>query len=182
MTESLPDEYLGNNFPWAFVVDLPDANYYLKYSGTKLWPMTKVRVNLRNYGQVQNGVPYQSTYYEQLWYYYHKSAGLRRYNQIAIPAQTSGAIIVCPGDGSADPLQRPLAISDTLVRLAADIALRNAATSLVLVPAEDYQFIVEGLAQYKFLPRSPAVPVQSIGIHLRAYPEGNDEYFYLQKQ
>jgi hypothetical protein len=182
MTESLPDEYLGREFPWAFVVDLPDANYYLKYPGTKLWPMTKVRINLRTYSRNQNAAPYQNTYYEELWYHYHMPVGLRRYSQIAIAEQTNGAIIVCPGDGTADPLQRPLAISDAIVRLVADVALRHAATALVLVPEDDYEFIVEGLSQFQFLPRSPGAPIRSIGIHLRAYPGGKDEHFYLQKQ
>jgi len=179
MTEDLPDEYLGRHFPWAFVVDLPDANSYLKYPGSKLWPMTKVRVNLRIYGA--NSASYEKTLYEELWYHYHLPAGLRRHNDIALAQQSWGAIIVCPGGGTADPLQRPLAITDAIVRLVVDIQLRHASTALVLVPQDDYETVAAGLTEFKFFPRSPGMPFQGVGIHLRAYPQGNDERFYLQK-
>src|SRR5262249_30857467 len=99
MTQELPDDYLGREFPWAFVVDLPDANNYLKYPGSKLWPMTKVRVNLRTYSG--KSASYESTTYEELWYHYHLPVGLRRTNQVALAQHSWGAIIVCPGYGTA---------------------------------------------------------------------------------
>jgi hypothetical protein len=180
MTNQLPDDYLGREFPWAFVLDLPDANSYLKYPGSKLWPITKVRVNLRSYSK--NSSSYENTSYEELWYHYHLPAGLRRYSRVAIAEQSYGAIIVCPGDGTADPLQRPLAIADAIVRLVVDIQMRHASTALVLVPDDDYECIVGGLSEFHFFPASPGVPIQSLGIHLRAYPGGSDQRFYLQKQ
>jgi len=179
MTEELPDDYLGQEFPWVFVVDLPDADSYMKYPNSSLWPITKVRVNLRTYS---NSASYENTFYEALWYHFHLPAGLRRYNEIAIAEGTSGAIIVCPGAGSASPLQRPLAITDTIVRLVVDITLRHASAALVLVPEDEYECIVEGLADFHFFPRSPGLPIRSIGIYLRAYPQGGEGRFYLQNQ
>jgi hypothetical protein len=181
MTEELPDEYLGREFPWAFVIDLPDSNSYLKYHGSKLWPITKVRVNLRTYEKGLTGT-YDTAAYEELWYHYHLPTALRRYTQISIPDGSRGAIIVCPGDGTADPMQRPLAVTDAIVRIVTDIELRHATTGLVLVPQDDYECVVEGLAQFHFAPAAPGIPIQTMGIHLRAYPQGMDQSFYLQKQ
>jgi hypothetical protein len=42
--------------------------------------------------------------------------------------------------------------------------------------------VVEGLAQFHFAPAAPGIPIQTMGIHLRAYPQGMDQSFYLQKQ
>jgi hypothetical protein len=178
MTEELPNDYLGREFPWALVVDVPDANSYLKYPGSKLYPMTKVRVNFRTYSG--NGAAYENTAYEDLWYHYHLPAGLRRYNEIPLSSQSKGAIIVCPGDGTAEPIQRPLAIADAIVRLVVDVEMRNAMTALVLVPDDDYECVAEGLSQFHFMPSSPGTPIQNIGIHLRSYPGSKDERFYLQ--
>src|SRR5262249_20364228 len=152
---------------------------YLKYPGSQLWPIAKVRVNLRTYSN--NSASYANTRYEELWYHYHLPTGLRRYNQIDLMRQTWGAIVVCPGDGTTDPIQRPLAITDAIVRLVVDIEMRQAGTALVLVPEDDYESIREGLSQFHFVPLSPGMPIQSIGIHLRSYPssDGSDERFYL---
>jgi hypothetical protein len=180
MTAEIPDAYLAQQFRWAFVVDLPDANSYLKYDGATIWPITKVRVNLRTYTDKASAA-YTGTLYETLWYHYHLPAGLRRYNQIALPEQSKGAIVVCPGYFTAKPLQRPLAITDTIVRLAADITLRHAETVIVLVPQDDYDCIAEGLREFHFFPQIPGQPVVGLGIFLRGYPNGSECRLYLQK-
>src|SRR5271163_2303912 len=80
MTEFIPDDYLGTEFPWAMVLDLPDTSYYLNYRGSKLWTLTRVRVNLRAYSQANNRQPPTTTFYENLWYHNQSPIGLRRYN------------------------------------------------------------------------------------------------------
>jgi hypothetical protein len=181
MTADIPDAYLAQQFPWALIIDLPDANSYLQYPNSKIWPITKVRVNLRTY-ENKNSDAYQNTFYEALWYHYHLPAGLRRYSEITLPEQSRGAIVVCPGYGTANPLQRPLAVTDTIVRLVADVTLRHASAVIVLVPQDDYDCIAEGLHEFHFFPQIPGQPIAGIGLLLRAYPAGSEGRFYLQKQ
>jgi hypothetical protein len=180
MAEFIPDDYLGTQFPWALVMDLPDASYYLNYRGSKLWPLTRVRVNLRTYSQQNNREPPTTTYYEDLWYHNQSPIGLRRYNEISIPRLSYGAIIVCPGDSTSNSLQRAQAIADAFARLLVDIQFRNASAGLVLVPEDEYDTITEALGQFGFVAASTNPTLQPMSLHLRAYPEGADEFFYIQ--
>lgn len=177
MTESLPDDYLGSEFSWSMVLDLPDVDYYLKYRGSKLWPLTKITVNLKCYPQRNKCITATSTFYEEFWYRNEIPVGLRRYNQISIPPQSDGAIIVCPGDSESDLSSRAPAIADALVRLLVDVQFRNAVIGIVMVPGSEYDAIASTLSRYKFFKNSPIRP---ISIHLRAYPNGKDDMFYLQ--
>jgi hypothetical protein len=182
MTQALPDDYLGTEFNWAMILDLPDVNYYLKYPASKLWPLTKVHIDLRAYSQDKNNTPPTNTFYEEFWYHKQAPVGLRRYNQISITKQSNGAIIVCPGDITADLLQRAPAIADAIVRLVVDIQFRNAVVALVLVPQYDYDNVAEALSQYNFFVGTIGSPIRPLAIHLRAYPEGKDEMFYFIKK
>lgn len=181
MARDLPDNYLGTEFNWAMVLDLPSMQNYLNYPGTKLRPMAKVQVHFRSYPHEYNRPPSTNILYEELWYHNDVPIGLRRYNQISIPTQCDGAIVVCPGDAASDELQRASAITDAIVRLVVDAQFRNALTGLVLVPSADYDNVAEGLSRYKFLVAHIGSPIRPISIHLRAYPKGKDQIFYLQK-
>jgi hypothetical protein len=44
MSEYLPDDYLGNEFKWSMVLYLPDVKDSLNYTGSTLYPLTKVSV------------------------------------------------------------------------------------------------------------------------------------------
>lgn len=181
MARDLPENYLGTEFTWAMVLDLPDMRHYLSYPGAKLKPIAKVQVHFRSYPHEYNHPPLTNTLYEELWYHNEVPIGLRRYNQISIPRQCDGAIIVCPGDGTSDELQRASAITDAIVRLVVDVQFRNALTGLVLVPSAEYDNVAEGLSRYRFLVSHIGSPIRPISIHLRAYPKGKDQIFYLQK-
>lgn len=181
IARDLPDTYLGTEFTWAMVLDLPDMRHYLNYPGTKLSPIAKVQVHFRSYPHEYNRPPSTNTLYEELWYHNDVPIGLRRYNQISIPAQCDGAIVVCPRDVTSDEAQRASAITDAIVRLVVDVQFRNTLTGLVLVPSADYDNVAEGLSRYKFLVAHIGSPIRPISIHLRAYPKGKDQIFYLQK-
>lgn len=178
--EDLPDDYLGSEFAWAMILDLPDMTYYLNYPGSKLWPLTKVRVHLRSYRQEKIRTPPTNTFYEELWYHRQSPIGLRRYNQITVAPLSDGAVIVCPADDTSDLLQRPPAIADAIVRLLVDMQFRKAVIGLVLVHEDEYDDIAKALSQYRFFAQSGNLPIRPLSIHLRAYPKGKDQVFYLQ--
>jgi len=179
MKEALPDDYLEREFSWTMVVYQPDRRDYLKYPGSKLWPLTNIRVDLRTYPPGQTGAA--TTLYEDLWYHDHLPMGLRRHHEIAIAEQSIGAIIICPADDTSDVMQRDQAVTDAIVRLLVDVQFRKAVTGLVLVPADEYDSIASTLSQYNFFPAGPRVNICPVNLHLQAYPEGRDEFFYFQK-
>jgi hypothetical protein len=181
IAEDIPDDYLGTEFPWAMILDLPDVGYYLNYPGSKLWPLTKVRVNLRTYSPANNREPPIQTLYEDLWYHNQSPIGLRRYNEISISRQSYGALIVCPGNNTGNTKQRAQAIADAITRLSVDIHFRNASTGLVLVPEDEYDTVADALGQFGFVAAGTNPTVQPMNLHLRAYPEGADEFFYIQQ-
>jgi hypothetical protein len=182
MTQALPDDYLGTQFAWTMVLDLPDTSYYLNYPGSKLWPITKVRIHLNSYRQDTNRIPSKSTYYEEFWYHKQSIVGLRRFNQFALFPLSLGAIIVCPAENTSSESQRIPAITDSIVRLLVDIQFHNAVTGLVLVPESEYDDIAEALAQYNFFAPDGTSQMRAVSIRLRAYPQGKENIFYLQNQ
>lgn len=175
----LPDDYLQREFSWALVVYQPDKSHYLKYPGSKLWPVTNLRVDLRTYPRDRT-VPL-TTCYEDLWYHDSLPIGLRRQNEIAIAEQSIGAIIVCQANDTSRAAERTQEVTDAVVRLLVDAQFRKAVTGLILVPACEYDSIASALSQFNFFPAGPRVQVGPVNLHLRAYPEGGDAFFYFQK-
>ena len=182
MTEDLPDDYLGTNLAWAMVLNLPDADYYLNYPGSKLSPLTKVEVRYRAFPQKSQWTTPTTTSYEDLWYKGEVPVGLRRHNDIAIPRLSNGAIIVCPADYESDLNKRAPAIADAIVRLLVDVQFRLGVRALVLVPQEEYDNIAAALAQFNFFPAGNGVTIQPVNMRLRGYPDGKDRMFFLQPQ
>jgi hypothetical protein len=185
MSQDLPDDYLGSEFAWTMILNLPDTNYYLNYQGSKLWPVTKVEVYSRTYRQDGKPIPPKNTLYEEFWYHKQVPLGLRRHTQIVISPQTDGALIVCPAESCTINTQRPPAIANALIRLLVDVQFRNSVIGLVLVPRDEYEGIADALAQYNFFPPDGTSHIRPISIHMRGYPDDEvvkDDIFYLQNQ
>lgn len=182
MSEDLPDDYLGTEFAWVMVLNSSDAKYYLNYPGSKLSPLTKVAVRYRAFPQKSQSTIPTTTSYEDLWYKGEVPVGLRRYNDIAIPYLSNGAMIFCPAEDQPDLDKRASAIADAIVRLLVDVQLRMGVTALVLVPNEDYESVAAALTQFNFFPAGNGVTIQPINMRLRAYPAGKDQMLFLQSQ
>jgi hypothetical protein len=180
MSQDLPDSYLGREFSWAMILNLPDEKHYLNYPGSKLLPVTKVRVQLKSYPKESYYVPPSNALYEELWYHGQVPLGMRRFSQNSIAKQSMGAIVICPGDAKADPIQRASAIGDAIVRLLIDAQLHASVVGLVLVPADEFDSVAAALSEYNFVPSRKCTHMQPMNLHLRAYPDGQDDMFYLQ--
>jgi hypothetical protein len=179
LAATLPDQNLRAEYEWAIILDQSDVNGMLNYGGSKVWPLTKVRVQYRPYKEGANAVPPSSILYEDVWYHDAATLGLRRYNEISIAERSFGAIVMCPGKlNQENRHSRALAMVDSIMRLVVDVQLRNAETTVVLVPANSYDDISEALRSFNFFAATPGVPLSPLSIHVRAYPEGADQFFY----
>ena len=179
LAAALPDENLRAEYEWAIILDQSDLNSMLNYGGSKVWPLTKVRVQYRPYKEGDNSVPPSGILYEDVWYHDESTLGLRRYNEISIAERSFGAIVICPGKLNEEHRRsRALAMVDSIMRLVVDVQLRNAETTVVLVPANSYDDISEALGTFNFFAATPGIPLSPLNIHVRAYPEGADQFFY----
>jgi hypothetical protein len=181
----LTDDYLKGEYDWAMFLNVQDVDHYLNYSGSKLHPLTKVRVYFNTYQRrSQSGsgsataVTAPAKLYEELWYYQGKPVGLRRRNQLNIAPDSSGALVVGQSDGAPE---HSLALANALVRLALELQFQHIVTSVVMVPQETYDAITADLGYYRFYNDIAAGAGVQMSIHTRSYPQQKDEYYYLRK-
>jgi hypothetical protein len=177
MHEVVPDGYLNDQFQWTITLDLPDANQYLKYPKSKLWPLTRVRADFKS--NVAKDPTSAKTYYEELWYHDDVVIGLRRHNAITLPPNTQGAVVVCPGSDDADISKRAAAIADAITRLTIDVQLRDASLGVVLVPESEFKTISAALAANRFRAGDDSSSFSPLSVHLLSYPGGEDTTLYL---
>jgi len=180
MSEYLPDDYLGKEFKWSMVLYLPDVKDSLNYTGSTLYPLTKVSVRFNQYPAVGN---VQAKAYEEFWYHKKAIVGMRRLNQIRLAPATDGAIILCPRKEK-ESTDCATAITNALVRVMLDVQFRGAITSLVVVPDADFPAIAGALEKYGFYSEdklSLKFNEIALSLRLRGYPQGIDKLLYLKK-
>lgn len=180
MSEYLPDDYLGKEFKWSMVLYLPDVKDSLNYTGSTLYPLTKVSVRLNQYPSVGN---VQAKAYEEFWYHKKAIVGMRRLNQIRLAPASDGAIILCPRKEK-ESTDCATAITNALVRVMLDVQFRGAITSLVVVPDADFPAIAGALEKYGFYSEdklSLKFNEIALSLRLRGYPQGVDKLLYLKK-
>lgn len=180
MSEYLPDDYLGKEFKWSMVLYLPDVKDSLNYTGSTLYPLTKVSVRFNQYPSVGN---VQAKAYEEFWYHKKAIVGMRRLNQIRLAPASDGAIILCPRKEK-ESTDCATAITNALVRVMLDVQFRGAITSLVVVPDADFPAIAGALEKYGFYSEdklSLKFNEIALSLRLRGYPQGIDKLLYLKK-
>jgi hypothetical protein len=175
INSDLSDPYLDREFDWAMFVDARELKDYLKYPGSKLYPVTNVRVTFRS---IQRGINPQrmpTEAYEEIWYHDGLPIGLHRHRNLKLAPGAMGIIVL---GSSTEESDRTAAMCNALIRLIMDVELHKAVISLVQVPREEYEGIALGLEKYGFLPESKGINQSSPNIHLRSSPKGRDEYYY----
>jgi len=168
------DTYLQREFDWVMRVDIHDTDY-ANYRKSQLRPLTEVAVSFRSF---QRGVSLSdkpSELYEEFWYHQGTPVGMRRFRTLNIAPNHFGTIVVgTVGDHCA-------AAANVVIRLLLDLALKNVATSVVLVPQDKYDQIAAELARNNFFPTVQGNENPQINIHLRAYPSGKDRYYFFHQ-
>ncbi|HEY9755905.1 MAG TPA: hypothetical protein V6C97_12135 [Oculatellaceae cyanobacterium] len=174
----LVDPILPKQFQWAMFVEMNENMQYLNYPGSKLNPLTRLRVTANTYPRATNSAPSinPAQLYEDFWYHEDQPIGLRRFGALNIERNQIGAIFLgTAGDNSA-------AAGRVLVRLAVELDLQGLSPSVIEVPLDKYDAIVSELAHYSFAPKICAMAGRQFSIHLRSYPykTNKDAYYYLQ--
>jgi hypothetical protein len=178
----LVDPYLQREFDWGVYVEARNVDHYLEYEGSRLHPLTRVRIYFRSFSRVGILVPNTpSTKYEELWYYRGKSVGLRRYSHLDIPKDDIGAVIVGQPADKGDRSEQSQAIANALVRVLLDLHLKKALTSVVSIPREQYDEVCGELGRYGFQANSRVLDGAQMSIHVRSFPHEMDEYLFFQK-
>ncbi|MBS1955761.1 MAG: hypothetical protein JST89_16375 [Cyanobacteria bacterium SZAS-4] len=174
----LLDPYLQREFNWAMFIDLQEDKPFLNYPGSRLNPITQLRVTC---GSFERGMSNQADktpakLYEEFWYHDDTPIGLRRYRSLDIQSNQIGAIFL-GGRGT-----NATAAAKVLLRLVIELDLRQLSPSVVVVPRDKYDLIASELGRYSFFPRMAAMSSQQFSIHLRSHPysKNKDEYYYLQ--
>jgi hypothetical protein len=179
----LVDNYLESQFDWAMLIDQHNMNDHFTYEGSRLNPLTKVRVKVRSFNKSKNGInDSPAQVYEELWYHQRKPLGLHRLTQLSMPpVDSNGAVIIRKADKQSSPGERAFPLANTLVRLLIELQVKQIVVSVVLIPAEDYAGIAGALETYHFFP-SEGTDAQGpqMSIHLRSYPPGQDEYYFYR--
>lgn len=176
LTPGLSDDYLNREFRWIMFLDCQDVEHYLNYPGSRLKPLTKVRVTLRT-------PPQAAKPYHDFWYHRSLPIGARRFDHLSIPAGQFGAIVVQPTTSRNSAYSD--AIMDAILRLVLEMYTKQMAPTVVLVPEADYDLIVAGLGRYNFIANVNPETMQGayLSIRFRPYPydRHKDQCFYYRR-
>jgi hypothetical protein len=177
----LIDDGLKQECDWAFFLDVQDVNHFLNYSGSQLHPLSRVRVSVRKFsrsGQDESESSATQTY-EELWYRDGMPIGLRRRSKLTIKPHSLGMVTLGATDFKEEHSR---ALANALIRLLIDLQFRQAVTSVVVVPADDYDRISAGLNRYHFFADINPSEGKQMSIHLSSTPAGKDGYFFLLRK
>jgi hypothetical protein len=177
----LIDSYLEREFDWGMFVDVRELRHYLNYPESQLSPLTNVQVHFRWFPRDDNFAKRKSRVYEEFWYHHGSVIGSRRYNQLHIPAEKIGVVIVGRTKDSANDRDEITALANALLRVMIDLQLKQIVTSAVMVPMDNYDDVAGCLERYHFTRDPQLMQGRQMSIHLRSYPQGRDEYYFFKK-
>lgn len=179
VTADLLDPRLEEQYDWAMFVDVHELKGYLQYPGSRLYPLTDVRVIYRPLAKGKRGADYvKAKVYEEFWYHNHIPVGLKRNEQLKIAPDKFGIIYVQPRDGEGDHLD---ATANAVVRIAADLWLNDVLLGYVVVPYNLFDQMVSELGRFNFSKSASINSGAQLTIHLRSNPAGRDQIFFYQK-
>jgi hypothetical protein len=177
----LIDSYLEREYDWAMFIDTHELKSYLDYPGTQLRPLTKARVNFRWFPRGVNFAKTSAKVYEEFWYHRGIPVGSRRHNQLNIPSNKIGAIVLGRFRDKDNSNDQSAAASNALIRILIDLQLKETVAGVVMVPADIYDDIAGGLSRYRFSAKMEPGQGRQMSIHLRSYPAGRDGYYFFNK-
>lgn len=170
----LTEEEVAERSDWVMVLSVTRLPDYLKYPGSKLCPITQVRVS---YVNCLDKTPAPPALYEDLWYHDGKPVGCKRYSLITIKQfDRRGTIYLRPGkDASANTA----AVANAIVRLSVDLNVHDVSAAAVIVPEEVHRQLVSDFSACGFFKREVRAGAQ-VNIRLVSNPRVFDEYLYYK--
>jgi hypothetical protein len=176
---NLKDERLETECDWAMYLDAQEMQQFLNYPKSTLHPLTRVRISYRAFPRINDeegsAPPTNSKTFEEVWYAHRTPIGLRRRMQLQIKPESLGMIVL----GPAQKKESCQALSHALVRLLVELQFKQAITSTVVVPEENFDQIAEGLSYYHFEPGLRNAEGKQMSIMLSSASSTRQETFFL---
>ncbi|MBX9691220.1 MAG: hypothetical protein K2Z81_02480 [Cyanobacteria bacterium] len=169
------EEKLDRQHDWVIFADIQDKLSLFKYKGSRLYPVTNVRLSLRPISNSRRkAIDLKTERYQDLWFHHGQVVGSRRYKPLDLTPNSVGTIIIRNLSEEQDSCQ---AAAGAVVQLSVDLFLRRILVSSVVIPQDRYNDFTESLATYGFT-SSATEGLPQMSIHLRSKPYVRDQYFY----
>ena len=170
----LTEDEVAERSDWVMVIESTRLPNYLKYPGSRLNPITQVRVSYLN---CLDKIPARPVLYEDFWYHDGQPIGCRRYSLLTIkPVDRRGTIFVKPGK---DISANTAAVANAIVRLTVDLNVNAVSAAAVIVPEELHRQLVSDFSACGFWKRDVRAGGQ-VTIRLVSNPRVFDEYLYYK--
>jgi hypothetical protein len=177
VTPELSDYDLQQNYSWAMYVEAHDVDHYLNYLGSKIHPLTRVRVRFRYFPRRLGAPSWPARTYEEFWYQEGRVVGLRRYGQVQMTPVDFGTIIVGPTDNK---IPYTMAIADAIVRLMVDLQLQHVVTAGITVPTDLYDQLLVNFKRYHFSPGMEHMAGPQMGFRIVSASNERQTMLYLR--
>lgn len=147
--DDFAEDTMNKRYDWVITADTTSMKDFLKYPGSGLHPVSKIKINYRltpRFGRERSS---ETVSYEELWYHECKPIGCRKIHQLGLEAGEQGVIYFRPAK---DVSSNHCAVANAAVRLILDAGLRRAMVGGVYIPAEIFDQVKSDLGQFNFFP------------------------------
>jgi hypothetical protein len=173
---------LNINNDWVIYIDVERKKHLFVNPGSKLRPITNLRVSYRKTTRVSNEEEdLKPRVYEDLWYHDGRAMGSHRLHKLGIDRNKRGAIYVRTTN---DASQEPRAVANAIVRLTLQTLVKDSILTNVIVPRDMFREVVTELGHFNFFKEvegSTASGVQT-SLYVTSNPPGMDVYMYYRKK
>ncbi len=180
--DDFSDDTMNKRYDWVIMADTTELKDFLKYPGSGLHPVSKVKVYYRltpRFGRERGS--YAPVAYEELWYHECRPIGCRKTHSLDIDSGQQGVLHFRPNKNFGNS---HCAVANAIVRLMLDAGLKQAMVSCVYVPADIFDQVQSDLGQFNFFPYElkPETGIRStMHIVLLSQPTGRESsLFYFR--
>jgi len=162
---------------WVAYLNVRELKEFLNYKSSNLYPISVVKVTYK-IRSPQTWEWQSLRNYEQLWYHDGYSVGVHRVEQLLVPPESCGDLVIEPTVDA--PLQTK-ALDSAALRLYLDVALKSASTLRLFAPRDICQQISSDLSSFGFYPCS-IIKAGVVGhiLHVVSIPAGFDKYYFYR--
>lgn len=164
-------------YDWTIDLETEPVKGRLEFPGSKFTDLTRIKVFYHKGSKVDAT---KRTHYEDLWYRESQLIGCRRDHGFGLKPGEHLVIRVKHKDNASTGEAH--AASDAIIRTVIDAYANGNMTSAVVVPAESFSEIVQGLGRLKFFPAQPPKPDEPVYtimvLNLYSDPEGNEQVMH----
>lgn len=164
-------------YDWTIDLETEPVKGRLEFPGSKFTELVRIKVFYHKGAKVDAT---KRTHYEDLWYHESQLVGCRRDHSFGLKSGEHLVIRVKHKEGNSSEEAR--AASDGIIRLVIDAYANGNMTSAVVVPADSFGEVVQGLGRLKFFPAQPPKPDEPVYtimvLNLYSDPEGNEQVMH----